>query len=334
MGLGSIPACQLDGSRRLDGQRSAIVQTPDGYLWLGTEFGLVRFDGVRFLSWPQPPDQQLPSPRILSLLAARDGTLWIGTYRGLASWKDGRLTRYPEVADQVSSLLEDYQGTIWIGARERVCAIRRGRFDCRDDLKSVAASSTGISSGSVLPARRQRASSMGRSRVGVVAVAAGPAATGPDATRSAYGAVVQGDQPTALTLITGSPDGRMLRQFVDNKEETYALPGPTRPFTPNRLMRDSNGALWIGTLDQGLLHVHHGKTTEFSQIDGLSSDFVLAFFEDREGNIWVGTTNGLDRFRKSVVSTISARQGLSARGVVLDVGTRRQYLDRYRLRRE
>ena len=92
----------------------------------------------------------------------------------------------------------------------------------------------------------------------------------------------------------------------------YTVPGLTRPFTPNRLMRDSNGALWIGTLDQGLLHVNHGKTTEFSQIDGLSSDFVLALFEDREGNIWVGTTNGLDRFRASVVSTISASQGLSS----------------------
>ena len=70
------------------------------------------------------------------------------------------------------------------------------------------------------------------------------------------------------------------------------------------------------------------RLPEFSQIDGLSSDFVLAFFEDREGNIWVGTTNGLDRFRESVVSTISASQGLSTPSLVLDVGTRWQYLDR------
>ena len=63
------------------------------------------------------------------------------------------------------------------------------------------------------------------------------------------------------------------------------FPGLTRPFTPNRLLRDSKGALWIGTLDQGLLYVTHGETTRFAQNDGLSSDFVLAFFEDREGNI-------------------------------------------------
>src|SRR5882724_1209649 len=55
----------------------AIAQTPDGYLWLGTEFGLVRFDGVRFAEWDPPQGQQLPSANIRSLLAARDGTLWI-----------------------------------------------------------------------------------------------------------------------------------------------------------------------------------------------------------------------------------------------------------------
>src|SRR5271170_5059353 len=67
----------------------AIAQTPDGYLWLGTEFGLLRFDGVRSVSWQPPTGGPLPSGRIRSLLAARDGTLWIGTEEGLASWKDG-----------------------------------------------------------------------------------------------------------------------------------------------------------------------------------------------------------------------------------------------------
>ena len=80
------------------GEISSIAQTPDGYLWLGTEFGLLRFDGVRNAPWPRPPDQNLPSNFIMSLLAARDGTLWIGTDKGLASWKDGRLTEYAEVA--------------------------------------------------------------------------------------------------------------------------------------------------------------------------------------------------------------------------------------------
>ena len=83
--------------RRVEGSTRSIVQTPDGYLWIGTEFGLVRFDGVRFVPWSPPAGQQLPSSNIVALLAARDGTLWIGSLEGLASWKDGRLTLYPEV---------------------------------------------------------------------------------------------------------------------------------------------------------------------------------------------------------------------------------------------
>jgi ligand-binding sensor domain-containing protein len=77
------------------GMIHTIAQTPDGYLWLGTELGLLRFDGVRNVPWQPPSDQHLPSTNIYSLLAARDATLWIGTRTGLASWKAGKLTPVP-----------------------------------------------------------------------------------------------------------------------------------------------------------------------------------------------------------------------------------------------
>jgi len=312
VGLGHYQHAAWTAREGLMGSVRAIVQTPDGYLWLGTEFGLIRFDGVRFLSWPQIPDQQLPSPRVLSLLAARDGTLWIGTFGGLASWKDGRLTRYHEIEDQMDSLLEDHEGTIWVGTNQRVCAIRSGRLECRDDVKSVAPSTYGYLQGGVFSLHEDTQHRLWvGAESGLWQWQPGPPRRVLAQPVAIFGAVVQGDQPTALTVITGAPQGRELREITDDKEEIYAVPGAPRAFTPNRLMRDRNGTLWIGTLDQGLLHVDHGKTTRFAQSDGLSSDFVLAFFEDREGNIWVGTTNGIDRFRTSVVTTISASQGLS-----------------------
>src|SRR5262249_30066331 len=113
----------------------AIAQAPDGYLWLGTEFGLLRFDGVRNVPWQPPPDQPLPSGNIHSLLAARDGTLWIGAWNGLVSWKDGKLTQYPELAGQIiMTLLEDREGTVWAGGigipTGRLCAIHNGSVQC------------------------------------------------------------------------------------------------------------------------------------------------------------------------------------------------------------
>ena len=101
------------------GRTFSMAQTPDGYLWLGTEFGLLRFDGVRTFPWPAPAGESLPSDFILSLLAARDGRLWIGADGGLASWKDGKLTHYPDLDGQsVVALLEDREGTVWAAARE------------------------------------------------------------------------------------------------------------------------------------------------------------------------------------------------------------------------
>src|SRR6185369_5077539 len=95
------------------GEVTSMVQTADGYLWLGTEFGLFRFDGVRNVIWHPPAGQQLPSDLIFSLLVARDGTLWIGTEKGLASWKDGKLTQYPELAGRyIFKLLEDREGPV------------------------------------------------------------------------------------------------------------------------------------------------------------------------------------------------------------------------------
>ena len=92
-----------------------MAQTPDGYLWLGTEFGLFRFDGVPVIPWQPPAGQHLPDAPY-SLLVTRDGTLWIGTFAGLVSWNGGKLTSYPELGGQfVTSLLEDREGTVWAG---------------------------------------------------------------------------------------------------------------------------------------------------------------------------------------------------------------------------
>jgi signal transduction histidine kinase/sugar lactone lactonase YvrE len=114
--------------------------------------------------------------------------------------------------------------------------------------------------------------------------------------------------------------GAGLRQIARDKLEAYPIRSATNPnallpdldVDSNKLLRDRDGGLWIGTHQRGLIHVHHGRTDVFKKSDGLSGDIIAGLFEDREGNIWVSTTGGLDRFRELAVTTISVKQGLSS----------------------
>ena len=95
------------------GAPNAIAQTTDGYLWIGTQNGLVRFDGVRFVPWV-PRYGKLLSSGIFSLLADPDGSLWIGTARNLARFKDGSLINYTDAPGRINALLKYRNGTIWL----------------------------------------------------------------------------------------------------------------------------------------------------------------------------------------------------------------------------
>jgi signal transduction histidine kinase/ligand-binding sensor domain-containing protein len=286
----------------------SIAQTPDGYLWLGTQFGLVRFDGVRAVQWQPPEGQQLPGDSIRELLVSRDGTLWIGTNNGLASWKDGKLAQHPKTAEiNVYHLMEDHEGTIWLAGeviwqspvQPRLCAVQRVEVQCWG--KETFPKRVG-------PVYEDRNQNLW---------VAGPE----DLWRRKPGAMEHFDvsrdvgRLTNVTedengaLILAAPNGLM--QFVNGKVQKYALPGIRFQFTPRGFLHASDGSLWVITLESGVIRVHRGKADWFSEKDGLTSNTVLSIFEDREGNIWVATTAGLDRFRDYAVPTISNKQGLA-----------------------
>src|SRR4030095_8484424 len=100
---------------------NAITQTADGYIWIGTDSGLVRFDGVRFQRWTPPQNTGAFYRGVVSLLGASDGTLWIGTDTGLLSWKNDRLEEH--VSGRIGAILEDQQHRIWV-ARSRMLRAR------------------------------------------------------------------------------------------------------------------------------------------------------------------------------------------------------------------
>ena len=282
-----------------------IAQTPDGYLWLGTETGLFRFDGVRPVPWQPPPDQHLPDNFIWSLLAARDGTLWIGTSKGLASWKDANLTEYPELAGQyIFKIVEDREGTVWaagfgvpIGS---LSAIRNG------SVERYAADGA-LGRGVVSLYEDSKGDLWAGVENGLWRWKPGPPEFYP-LPGEPNGIWVLGEDSEDALLIARHGG---IHRFVDGKTEAYPLSSAVGKFDTQRLLRDRDGGLWIGTSDRGLIHVHQGRTDVFAQSDGLSAEDVYALFEDHEGNIWVTTINGLHRFRDFAVSTFTVSQGLS-----------------------
>jgi signal transduction histidine kinase/ligand-binding sensor domain-containing protein len=292
-----------------------MAQTPDGYLWLGGEFGLFRFDGVRFTRWQPPAGQQLPD-KPYSLLVTGDGTLWIGTFAGLVSWNGDKLTQYPEVGELfVTSLLEDREGTVWAGTMTppgnsggRLCAIRSGRAECygQDGAFGIFVWSLGEDSSGALWADAE--SGVWRWKPGPPRLYATPGMR--------MGDISNADNGRLLVGMSGAG----LRQIVGDKLEAYPIRSavnpkallPDRDIDSNKLLRDHDGGLWIGTHERGLIHVHQGRTDVFTKTDGLSGDISCSIFEDRERNVWVATTEGLDRFRELPVTTISTRQGLSS----------------------
>jgi len=280
---------------------TTIAQTPDGYLWLGTELGIVRFDGVRFVPWEPPAGEHLPNIYITRLLVTRDGQLWIGTRTGLASWKDGRLLRFPEVSSQVSALLEDREGTVWAGIglpAGRLCAIRSGAVQCFGQDGSF-----GRGVGSLLEENGNlwagADNGLWRWKPGVPKSYPMPAPEISGLTRLDGG-------PLLLAMRGG------VRQLVGDRTEPYPIGAAGPPPRAEWFLRDRDGGLWIATRDQGLWHIHQGRSDRFSRSDGLSGDFIWALFEDREGSIWVATTDGLDRFRDLAIPAITSRQGLSS----------------------
>ncbi len=224
----------------------AIAQTPDGYLWLGTEFGLLRFDGIRAVPW-RPPNGQLPSNDIPMLLVTRDGTFWIGTTKGLASWKDGKLTTYSELnGSRIFALLEDRNGTVWAATREArifgenvgpIDADAEGNFWVGFDKDSRKWKSGRPQSFEVWDSMHSQPS---------------------------LAELEQFAFPTA--------NHKRLTKSVAAQFERGTSTVLSRHLNAPQSLRDRDGALWVAIPDRGLVHIHQGKTDVFSEADGLSGD--------------------------------------------------------------
>ncbi len=281
----------------------ALLQTRDGFVWLGTEVGLVRFDGNGFQVFDRTSTPALPGNDIHALLETRDGALWVGTSEGLARWKDGADKTFTTTdglpGSDVRALAEDPSGAMWAYTEGGLARLNGERFEATGDWRPGAVITTVTGSGQTRSwvdadlnagnAWRQAAAQAGLPKEDLEFLA--------EFNTGAIGVANKN------TLMLGSLNGLKTRLSVGHE-----LPGSRI----QALLADHEGCLWIGT-NGGLARWSGGKLERLPVTDPLASASVLAMMEDREGNLWVGTeTGGLHILRDQRFKALTARDGLSS----------------------
>ncbi len=287
----------------------AVGQTSDGYLWLGTRAGLVRFDGVTFTVYDSSNTPELVEDHILSMATGPGNLLWVGSTDGtLVSFKDGHFNRRLDnriAGDNIRALLVDSFARLWVGSE------KHGLFRMEDGVLVPVA--TGASRADKFirclyedelhrvwigtEAGLKRIDSSGvvsffdethRSPGPVWAIASDGA-----------GGVWAGTRLAGLSHLQGAILHRV------------PLEAWLRSRTILGLARDRDGNLWIGTDGDGLGRFTAGQIASATTITGLSNRIVRVVFEDREGSIWLGTAGGgLNRIRDRKIQALSMREGM------------------------
>ncbi|MGC2695454.1 MAG: two-component regulator propeller domain-containing protein [Candidatus Angelobacter sp.] len=287
----------------------ALLQTRDGYLWIGTQEGLVRFNGMEFKVFNKSNTDVIRHNDVRVLYQDAEGTLWVGTFGGgLVSYKDGQFTNYT-VHDglsnnSITAILQDRKGNLWIGTNDGLSELVAGRF-------TILNRKSGLSDSMI--------QSLAEDSQGRLLVATG----------NGLDVIVDGHVvgpfyksipgKNAITVLFRDQEGNLwigtenheLEKFHSGQLMHYRA-GQGLPNAPiHSIFQDDQRTIWIGTQGGGLCRLVSEKFDCYSTKDGLNGDNVEAITQDHEGSLWVGTeTGGMSRFKEGVLTNYGSEMGL------------------------
>jgi PAS domain S-box-containing protein len=296
----------------------AVQQAPNGFLWLTTPTGVFRFDGLRFESTDEVTNRQVHNADIVTVFLSSSGGVWLTTRtRGLLLWKDNRVTNYPDprcVPAAEDGIVEDREGALWIAASSGLFRLKNG--NCEQIHNDPA-----FPGGFPLAILMDRAGTLwvkwptgalyfmkfGESKF----------------RHSPFGEDAGGE----YAFLKQAPDGSIWLSDASGLRRVTGYSDPTKPIAGSERMRKPqswfgnftfapNGALWAssGQAVYRFERVEQYKVNEplstadaeaFTVNQGLSSSIAVELLIDKEGNVWIGTTAGLDQLRRSVFSTVA-----------------------------
>jgi signal transduction histidine kinase/ligand-binding sensor domain-containing protein len=287
---------------------NSILQTRDGFLWLTTFGGLVRYDGLRFQVFNTGNTKGLRSGRFLWLYEDRAGNLWINTEgQGVTRYRDEVFTTYTTQdglpSNQVWMMYEDAAGNL----RAQTAG---GLTEWADGTFKRAAPGPGELSNPVRfqPSRSggvwyQEGGILRKLENGLITV---------ELDVGQYVNSFYEDRTGKLWI--GTRKDRLLT-YEDGKLTQYSEKESYRRFPHIVFYEDQKGSLWLGTGDEGLFQFKDGRFTRYTTADALAGNAITCIYQDREGTLWIGTSGGLSRMTERLVTTYSAKDGLAADNV-------------------
>jgi signal transduction histidine kinase/ligand-binding sensor domain-containing protein/CheY-like chemotaxis protein len=289
-----------------------IIQDKHGYLWLGTQEGLARFDGVSFKVYNKRNTEQISNNWIRVLYEDSAGNLWIGTNGGLVRRENETFTAYT-TADGlsnniISSICQDREKNLWIGTEKGLNRMREGRI-------TLYSTEPGLSNFMVQAVFEDREGGMwfGTHGGGLYHLEKGKFTTYTSAQGLSNDQVNDIYEDRHKNLWIGTNGGGL---YVMKKGElpffAYTSKDGLGSDVIRKIREDREGNLWIATHGGGLIRLTDGKLSSFSKIQGLSDDIVLSLCEDAEGSLWIGTWGGgLNCLKNGKFTPYTTMDGLS-----------------------